>query len=561
MSTKAQGNGGGYSRLYRRLFWAMLLTCLVPLLLVGGAAHLQFHRYAKAMIVDQQERLVQNHRDFIEAFLRNRVAELEAVAGRYTLEQLKAGELERVFQVIQQGSGIYTDIGLIDDHGDHLLYIGPYNLAGRNYRDAEWFKTLQERDVLVSDLFLGYRAVPHFVIAVKHQQAGRYWILRASLSTDYFSEIVERVRVGSTGEAFLLDREGRFQTKPLFGGGLLQPSGYPYLEPHPGIRTSDVGLRQGTYLYSDTWLAGGRWLLVFRQSRAEAYAPLYRALWTWIVITVAGIAGVTVAALAISRNLVRYVRRADREKEALNRQLLASSRMAAIGEMAAGVAHEINNPLGIIETLKTWILDLVTEKGVAPEDLPEVMDSAQKIGDQVDRCRRITHDLLKFSRKVEAEQVVTDLNALIGEMVQMVQHRAKAENIEFALDLQPIPSFITSPSKLQQIALNLLNNAVDAMERKGGTISIRTRRSGSSVTVDFKDTGCGIAPENLARIFEPFFTTKPVGRGTGLGLAVCYGLAQHMGGSLEVQSKVGSGTTFTLTLPIPGEGDVPNGRG
>jgi two-component system NtrC family sensor kinase len=213
------------------------------------------------------------------------------------------------------------------------------------------------------------------------------------------------------------------------------------------------------------------------------------------------------------------------------------------------VAHELNNPLGIIETLRTWILDLVPEQGVAPVDVPEIIDSAKKIGDQVERCRCITHDLLKFSRRIESERVSADLNSLLREMLQMVEHGAKADNVRFQLEAGDLPPVVTSPSRLQQIILNILNNAVDAMEGRGGAVKIRTVALDGAVQIIFKDSGCGIPEENLHRIFDPFFTTKPVGKGTGLGLAVCYGLVQQLGGKLDVQSRVGVGTTFTLSLP------------
>ena len=544
-----------HATLYRRLLENMLLICLVPLFLVGGAAYLQFKHYAGRMVLDQQERLVLNHRDFIESYLRGRIAELTAITNRYTLEQLRAGELERVFAVIQQGAGIYTDIGIIDDRGDHMKYVGPYNLEGRNYSSSQWFMALRSRDLVVSDLFMGYRAVPHFIIAVKHPTPTGFWILRASLSTDYFSQIVEGIRVGGTGEAFLLDRQGLYQTKTLVGGDPLQPSNFPYLSPHRGVRTVDLKVGGRTFLCSHVWIFGDQWLLVFRQERAEAFAPLQRALWTWVFITLAALVVVCLTTLAIARNLVGFVARADAEKESLHAQLLASSKMAAVGEMAAGVAHELNNPLGIIETLRTWIMDLVPEQGLAHEDVPEVIDSARKIGDQVERCRRITHDLLKFSRRVESERTRTDINALLGEMLGMVEHRAKADNVRFEFEPGPLPILVTSPSRLQQIVLNILNNAVDAMEVRGGLVAVRTWAREDSIQISFKDSGCGIPEENLQRVFEPFFTTKPVGKGTGLGLAVCYGLVQQLGGELEVQSRVGIGTTFTLTLPVvPPEG-------
>jgi two-component system NtrC family sensor kinase len=303
-------------------------------------------------------------------------------------------------------------------------------------------------------------------------------------------------------------------------------------------------------------------MLVFRQEKDEAFAPLQRAMWTSAIIILAGLAGVAVAALATSRRLVRHVQEANKKTDDLHAQLTVSSKLAAVGEMATGVAHEINNPLANIETLRTWILDLVTEGGLAPQDVPEVIASARKIGDQVERCRRITHDLLRFSRRSEGGPVATDVGGLVEEMIAMIEHRARSENVRFEIhpDSTPLPKLLLDASKLQQIVLNVLNNAVDAMEGKGGKVKVVVRRTGKELRIAVTDTGCGIAPEHLPRIFEPFYTTKPVGKGTGLGLAVCYGLVQQMDGALTVDSEVGVGSTFTLTLPFqPAEAAAASG--
>lgn len=538
-----------YRSLQRRLILSMLLVCLAPLLLVGGAAYFQFHHYAEQMVLDRQERLVLNHRDFIESYIHGRVAELQSAADSYSLEQMLSGEMQRLFAVLQQGSGIYSDIGVIDDRGRHLKYVGPYKLADRDYSRADWFLALADRDVVISDLFMGYRGVPHFIIAVKRPTPDGYWILRASLSMDYFSQLVERIRVGETGEAFLLDRRGTHQTKTLFEGGPMKPSNFPFLQLHPGAKTDTLEMGGRTYLCTHTWVVENQWLLVFRQDEAEAFAPLRKALLTSAVIILVGLLGVWMATLAASRKLVGFIERADAEKENYLRQLLATSKMASLGELAAGVAHELNNPLGIIEVLRTWIQELVADPGGDGAATAEVAESAAKIGDQVERCRRITHDLLKFSRRMESERVATDVVALLKEMLQMVDHRARAENIQFEFDPAGATPIVTSPSKLQQIVLNILNNAVDAMEGRGGIIKIGVEARADGVRMRFQDSGCGIPPEIIQKIFEPFFTTKPVGKGTGLGLAVCYGLVQQMGGHIEVQSQPGVGTTFTLTLP------------
>ena len=229
-----------YARLYQRLLRTMLVTCLLPVLLIGGAAYLQFQGYAQQMVVDQQERLVLNHAESINSFLHARRAELGAIADEYDVAQLRSGELERVFKVLQQGAGVYTDIGIIDDRGNHVKYVGPYNLAGRNYSDADWFQALKTEDVVVSDLFLGYRGVPHFIIAVKRADAGTFWILRATLSIDYISQLVESIRVGTSGEAFLLDRTGLFQTKTRFPSSLLGASHFPYLQAHQGVHSAEL---------------------------------------------------------------------------------------------------------------------------------------------------------------------------------------------------------------------------------------------------------------------------------------------------------------------------------
>lgn len=554
---------GDYRRLFRSLVWRMVAVSVVPLLVVGAASFGVFFRVNRAVVTEQHASYLRQHRASIDAFLAARTAEITRIARQYAREDLLGGELERALAVI--GGDVYVDLGVIDARGDHLRYVGPYDLAGRNYRDAPWFGEVMEKGVHVSDVFLGYRGVPHFIIAVRRDDLDGPWILRATVSTEYFSALVDAARSGRTGETFIVSSEGLYQTHSRSGGDLLTPSGFPDLVPHDGIRVREVELDGRSYLYTAAWLDRPRWLLLYRQELREVYAPLGQASLLGLATIALGALAAAALAVVVARRQVRTVAAADRDKAALAGRLLVTGKTAAVGEMSAGLAHEINNPLATIDALRTWIGDLAGASPISEEDRAEVLESARKIGEQVERCKQITQGLLKFSRRVESSPQELDLNQLLSELVTMARTRARVENVVLEADLHDLPPIVSTPTHLQQIFINVVNNAIDAVAgQRDGQVVIRSRPIGERVKVVVSDNGPGIPEENLSRIFLPFFTTKPVGRGTGLGLAICYGLAQELGGTILVDSKVGAGSSFTVILPLRAPArptpDAPTGR-
>ncbi|MEW6368075.1 MAG: sensor histidine kinase [Acidobacteriota bacterium] len=554
-----------YRQMFRTLVWRLLLVTLLPLIVIGGANFYLFYSLNRSIVIEQHANALRSDRESIEAFLRNVTTELKAIANRFSLEELKAGNLERVFQVIQQ-SGVFTDIGIIDRNGDHVTYIGPYDLSGRNYRHTEWFQRVMQEGVYISDVFLGFRGVPHFIVAVKRNEGDTFWILRATFNTDYFSNLVDAIRIGETGETFIVNSQGLFQTKTRFAGELLTPSGFPDLTPHPGIRVREMTVDGRGYLYTTTWLNNPQWLVIFRQASSDVYSPLRRAVLMGFSISALGALAAIGLAIIVAGAQVRHIKKTDREKEALTQRLLVTGKTAAVGEMSAGVAHEINNPLATIDTLQTWISELARSSPISEEDRQEILDSAKKIGQQVERCKTITQGLLKFSRKVETTAEELDLNRLLEELAAFCRTRARVENVTVQTALRLIPTIVGPPGHLQQIFVNLLNNALDAVAGKpNGMVLIRSRYSDGKVKVEVSDNGSGIPAENVSRIFLPFFTTKPVGQGTGLGLAIVYGLVQDLGGSINVESTVGVGSTFSVQLPLhpppEGQGERAKGKG
>ncbi|HEX8992169.1 MAG TPA: cache domain-containing protein, partial [Anaerolineales bacterium] len=224
-------------------------------------------------------------------------------------------------------------------------------------------------------------------------------------------------------------------------------------------------------------------------------------------------------------------------------ELLRKDKLASMGQLAAGVAHELNNPLGTILLYSDAMLADAAADEPRREDLEMIISEAQ-------RCKVIVADLLDFARQHELMTEETDLNELLQEIVAKVAPQPRFERLEFRCQLDPgLPLIQADPAQLHQVFINLLNNSADAM-RGGGTITVSTRpAAGDSVEVLVADTGSGIPAGNIGKLFTPFFTTKPAGKGTGLGLAIVYGIVKMHRGQIRVESQVGRGTTVIITLP------------
>ena len=234
-----------------------------------------------------------------------------------------------------------------------------------------------------------------------------------------------------------------------------------------------------------------------------------------------------------------------------HRAVARAEKLAAVGRLAAGVVHEINNPLATIAACAESLEKRIEEGAFS--DSPDAEDLREYLGlirDEAFRCKSITNGLLDFSRLRAGQRVPVDMTEVIKATARLVTHQQRGDNVQIVVEAAAgLPAVSGDVGQLQQAVVALATNAIDAMP-EGGTLTLRAIRSESRVLVQVTDTGIGITPENMTKIFDPFFTTKDVGRGTGLGLAVCYGILSDHGGRLDVRSSLGTGTTFTITLPI-----------
>ena len=553
-----------YSSMRKNILTSMILIPVIPFLLILGVGYYYFTTSIETSTVASMKRIVEDHRQMIETFLQERKAELGLICNSYLFEDLSRREkIQAVFNHLQDVSNAFVDLGIFNGDGVHVAYYGPYDLRGRVYGDAEWFREVVKKGYYISDVFLGYRNVPHFIIAIAKGEEGERWVLRATIDSLMFNELVKKVRIGDTGEAYIINQEGIFQTERRSGGNLMsrESNDIQYPSYHTGIKTF-MGNGPGgeKYLYATTWLKEGNWLLVIRQMKEDAFKSLRSASYLIILITIIGGTIITGLAFYLTDRIIKRMEQMDAERESLSGQLIRATQLAELGEMAAGFAHEINNPLQIINNEQALMLDILSELkengGLRDSDsLGELEDSINEIHVQIARCTKITKAILKFGRKSEPVSEPIDPKKFINELVSMIDQRASVHGIKIEQDIsENIPLIKGDPSQLQQVLLNLFNNAIDAIVARhgsaGGKLSIIARpQEDRKVEISVNDNGIGISPEDMKKIFSPFFTTKPVGKGTGLGLSVCYGIINDMGGVMKVSSKYGEKTTFYISLP------------
>jgi two-component system NtrC family sensor kinase len=542
-----------YKNLRRKITTIILCVAIFPLIFLGETIYYRFVRTYGEKIEDQIKYRTRSESDAVEVFLRERTAILATIVDTHTFDDLKQQEnLTRMFKVISRRTDGLIDLGVIDSAGQHLAYAGPYNLKGLNYFQQAWFKEVVSKGKYISDVYMGYRQLPHFVIAVRGYSNGRSWILRATVDSDIFNKIVRIAQTGRSGDAYIINKNGIYQTAPRFSGKILGKSNIPLTLFGQGTTVAEKIKANGkTKHVAGTWLKNNEWLMVITQDVGDEKGGLLTTRNTEIIIIVFGCLAIIITTFFTMRIIFRRLEEADKGISELNDQLIQSDKMAALGKMATGIAHEINNPLAIIGEKAGWMQDLLfDEEFKESENFKEYVTSVDKIEEHVERARKITHNMLGFARRMEHHLDDVDINSVLNQTIELLQSHARTNNIEISKNFQSeLPIIASDQSQLQQVFLNLINNAVDAVE-KDGLIEVKTRKKDSRIVVAIKDNGPGIAEEHLNKVFDPFFTTKETGKGTGLGLSVSYNIIEKLGGTIKVESKLSEGAVFTVKLPI-----------
>jgi len=541
-----------YSRIWKIAVAGIATVCVVPLVAMTYMNMSRSQKVLKTEILFQADRLVSNTRRSMSNFLNARKAALGyIVQGPGVDADSTERSLGLMLKRLKDSHGGFVDLGIIDSHGVQRAYVGPYDLKGKGYHEQDWFREVLVKGVFVSDVFAGYRKTPHFVIAVKQDlETGDFYILRATIDTERFNALIGALDTRPFTDVFLINHEGVLQTPSRFHGNILEQCGLPtppFSQRTQVSETPDIRGRPSVMGYAYIAETPFIFVVVKREEGLTASAGrLNRNLGLFLGVSVTVI---LLVILGAATYLVDRVYEGDMKRTSALHKIEHTNKMASIGRLAAGVAHEINNPLAIINEKGGLLKDLlsISEEIPPPDKLIGLIDS---ILYSVERCSVITHRLLGFARHIDIQAETIDLTQFINAVLGFIGKEAQYRNIAVNLDVaQDTPVIESDLGRLQQVFLNVLNNAFAAVE-DGGKIDVVVRNEQpGKVSVTITDNGSGIAPENLRTVFEPFFSTKGE-KGTGLGLSITYGLVQKLGGQIKVKSEVNKGTSFTITLPV-----------
>ncbi len=543
---------------YRKLwFWVVVVTILVavtPLVLLTFVNYFQYQRALKHEVNNRVDRITSLTKRSIEFFLEERRSALIFITKERTYDELSDPEkLSDVYSNLKEILGGIVDLGFIDSEGKQLAYVGPYDLTGKDYSYQDWFHEVKLRGHYVSDVFMGYRDFPHFVIAVAGEgRQGKSYVLRCTIDSGTLEQQIRPLNLSPPSEVFIINNKGILQTPSADYGNLLEKANLqvpPYSDTWEVIESRDDNghhLMKG-YAYIDH----SPFILVIIKhlpSSMESWFALRKSLWAILITSAVVIVLITMGS---SYFMVSRIRAADRQRAQVLHKVEYTNKMASIGRLSAGVAHEINNPLAIINEKAGMMKDLLA----LCDDFPQKQKSLELVNSilvSVERCVKITQRLLGFAKHIDVRVEKIDLEQLVKEVISFLEYEARYKNIDLEMETDDeVPVVESDRGQLQQVLLNIINNSLHALSEanKEGKVRIHIgSKNNNRVAITISDDGPGIPPEHLKHIFEPFYTTRD--QGTGLGLSITYGIINKLGGDIDVDSKVGKGTSFIVILPL-----------
>ncbi len=542
---------------YKQFRFAMLIAisiiALIPSTILAILGYYQYLNLAQQQSNIRIHWHLQHNTDQLQDFiisLKNKIRSLaQQIASNHfeTPEQLKD-----FFKTLQHEEKQLINLDLINIQKEALLPPFQNILSQDSYVNSLWFQQALSQGIAVGVNQIKIGKPPCFIIAVrqtlKSQQA--VFLLKAELDWGALEHFLQDINMNAMEDIFLIDTNGNLQSPSVYFGN--RQSHFPISSPSDKTQFTTKNISWGMHkiFYATTPISGTPWILVLVKD-----GPVKKKDWMTFQLSLLLIfLAYAIGSFFIIHQLVKLltirIRESDTKRMALLNEVGHTNRLATIGKFAAGVAHEINNPLAVIDQ-KAGLIDDLIDFSEDFDNKKKYKDTLKGIHSSVERCKVITHRLLGFARKMDSINEILNINSIIKEVMGFLEKDALFSHITFNMQLdEDLPETWSDKGQLQQIFLNIITNSLDAIG-KNGLINISTTLvKKDRILVEIKDNGPGIEPHIMEHIFDPFFTTKETGKGTGLGLSITYGLVKKLKGDIKVFSKVGEGVSFYIYLPI-----------
>ena len=542
-----------FLRIWKRAILVTATVALVPLIIWAMSGYRLTMETIESELVLRTSQLVSNSWRSVSLFLTERRSVLDFIAHDNKLETLKdPARLADILANLNERFGGFIDLGVIDSSGKQISHSGSHQMEGLDYNQLPWFREVLNRGVYISELVTGPRNEPHIDFAVKRELTdGSFFVLHAVFKPQQLTESIAHVDVGAKGDLFIINRDGVLQTPSRYYGPVLNKISMAVPQYSPKARVFEsINARKDRIVIGYAHIPDTPYILIMIQEQSERIQPWYKTTWAFTGILAASIMMILLVTLGVATHLVNQIHVADQERVDTLHQVEYASKMVSLGRLASGVAHEINNPLAIINEKAGHIKDIFTLTETYAKD-PKLIDLVDSVISMVQRCAAVTRGMLNFARHLNLSIQTIDLKEIIAEVKSVLAKESELRSISVGVTVsEDIPPFESDRGKLEQVFFNLFNSAIGAMS-DGGHLEIRaTRKNEDYISVTFTDNGRGIPESDLKHIFEPFYYAKTGHSGTGLGLAVTYALVQEIGGKIRVQSRPGQETCFDISIPL-----------
>jgi signal transduction histidine kinase len=542
-----------FQRIWKRAILVTATVALVPLIIWALSGYRLTMETIESELELRTSQLVSSSWRSVSLFLTERRSVLDFIAHDHDLETLQnPARLGQILDNLDKRFGGFIDLGVIDSSGKQVSHAGSHQMESVDFKQQDWFREVLNRGVYISQLVTGPLNDPHIDLAVKRELGdGAFFVLHAVLKPEQLTETIAQIDVGAKGDLFIVNRDGVLQTPSRYYGPVFQkiPMAVPAHSPKARILKSNQD-HAGRIVIGYAHIPETPYILMMIQEQGEDIQPWYKTTWAFIGILAASILMILLVTLGVATRLVNQIHAADQERLDTLHQVEYASKMVSLGRLASGVAHEINNPLAIINEKAGHIRDIFTLTDTYAKD-PKLIGLVDSVISTVQRCASVTRGLLNFSRHLNLSTQVIDLQEIIDEVQNVLSKEAEHRSITVGVAVsEDIPAFESDRGKLEQVFFNLFNSAIGAMNDGGHLEITASQRDENYVSVKFTDNGRGIPESDLKHIFEPFYYSKTGHSGTGLGLAVTYALVQEIGGKITVHSRPGQETCFEVSIPL-----------